>query len=207
MPSSQAVRVLVVDDHPSVREGLRHFLDAAEDLVVVGEAGSAGDAVLVGRGAAPDVVLLDLVLPGVAGPPAVRLVVEGLPSAQVLVLSGTASPQGVVDCFRAGASGYLEKTAGTAAIREAIHDVFAGRRVVDPSLVGSLLDDTTVALTPRELEVLDAVSHGLTNRQVATRLGSSEHTVKTHLARAMAKLGAEDRTHAVATGMRRGMLR
>lgn len=201
------VRVLVVDDHPLVRAGLERFLAAQEGIAVAGEARSAGEAVVRGRTLDVDVILLDLGLPDAEGAAAVRLVADGLAGVKILVLTGLASPALARDCLRAGASGFLDKSAAPATILDGVQRVAAGDVVMDPALAAALLDVPVAALTVRELEVLGAIADGLTNRQVARLLGSSEHTVKTQLARVMEKLGAADRTQAVALSLRRGLLR
>jgi DNA-binding NarL/FixJ family response regulator len=199
------VRVLLVDDHPTIRTGLRSILSTDELLEVVGEAGSALAGAAAIERHAPDIVLLDLGLPDVRGVGAVRTLLEA-GAARVLVLSGAGSAELVRECLQAGAHGFLLKTALEPVLHSAIHRVIAGERVVDDSLIGALFEAPPAGLTPRELEVLREVADGCTNRRVASRLGVSEDTIKTHLSRAMEKLGASDRTHAIAILLRRGLL-
>ena len=199
------IRVLIVDDHPTIRSGLKSILNADERLDVVGEAGSALAGVAALDKVKPDIVLLDLGLPDVRGVGAVRTLLEA-GAQRVLVLSGAGSAELVRECLQAGAQGFLLKTAPEAALCGAIHRIVGGERVVDDSLIGALFEAPPAGLTPRELEVLGAVADGCTNRQVASRLGVSEDTIKTHLSRAMEKLGASDRTHAIAILLRRGLL-
>jgi DNA-binding NarL/FixJ family response regulator len=199
-------RVLIVDDHPTVRQGVQAVLDTAPDLTVCGEAGSIAEALRVGAAELPDLVLLDLGLPDNSGVRGMQRVAEALPGSRVLILSGNAEPGLVRACLEAGAVGYLLKTAAPTLLREAVRRASRGEPVIDPALVGALVDGPPRALTPRELEVLSAVSRGLTNRQAAGVLGTRESTVKTLLARAMTKLKASDRAHAVAVGLRRGLI-
>lgn len=203
-----AVRVLVVDDHPSVRDGLRVALERGGTIEVVGEAVTAAEAVALARRLAPAVTLLDLSLPDARGAAAVRLLHAVVPATRLLVLTAAGQAETVRDCLEAGACGYLLKTSAATDVAAAVHSVAAGERVLDRHLLHVLLQagGGTTGLTPRELVVLDAISRGLTNRQAATMLGLAESTVKTHLARSMTKLGVADRTEAVASLLRRGLL-
>ena len=203
--TTAVVRVLIVDDHPTIRSGLKTILTADSRMEVVGEAGSALAGVAALEKAKPDIVLLDLGLPDVRGVGAVRTLLEA-GAGKILVLSGAGSAELVRECLQAGAQGFLLKTAPEAALCGAIHRIVGGERVVDVSLIGALFEAPPAGLTPRELEVLRAVADGCTNRQVASRLGVSEDTIKTHLSRAMEKLGAADLTHAIAILLRRGLL-
>jgi len=205
MTTTALVRVLIVDDHPTIRSGLKMILSADERLDIVGEAGSALAGVAALDKVKPDIVLLDLGLPDVRGVGAVRTLMEA-GAKHVLVLSGAGSAELVRECLQAGAQGFLLKTAPETALVGAIHRIVSGERVVDDSLIGALFEAPPAGLTPRELEVLRAVADGCTNRQVASRLGVSEDTIKTHLSRSMEKLGAADRTHAIAILLRRGLL-
>lgn len=203
--TTAVVRILIVDDHPTIRSGLKTILTTDSRMEVVGEAGSALAGVAALEKAKPDIVLLDLGLPDVRGVGAVRTLLEA-GAQKILVLSGAGSAELVRECLQAGAQGFLLKTAPEAALCGAIHRIVGGERVVDDSLIGALFEAPPAGLTPRELEVLRAVADGCTNRQVASRLGVSEDTIKTHLSRAMEKLGAADRTHAIAILLRRGLL-
>jgi DNA-binding NarL/FixJ family response regulator len=196
-------RILVVDDHPAVASGLRAIFDAEADFDVVGVERTVGAGVIATRRLQPRVVLLDLNLPDARGVRAVALVRAAHPDVAILVLSAQLDAATAQACVDAGALGYLLKTSSPQTLVAAVRDVAAGERVTDP-----LVDRDVGAgdLTARELEVLQAVSEGLTNRQVAARLGVAQDTVKTHLSRAMTKLGAADRTHAVAVLLRRGLL-
>lgn len=199
------VRILIVDDHPTIRSGLRSMLAKEPDFEVVGEVGSALSAAAAVERLKPDVVLLDLGLPDVRGAGAVKALREaGVQSILVLTASGSADL--VRECLQMGALGFLLKTAPEDQLFGAVKRVCSGERVVDDSLLGALFEAPPAGLTPRELEVLGQVADGLTNRQIASKLGVSEDTIKTHLSRSMEKLGAADRTHAIAILMRRGLL-
>lgn len=208
MPSEPAeIRVLLVDDHPPVRAGLRALLKAEADLDVVGDAPNVTAGIALAQREQADVVVLDLSMPGVHGPQAVDALARACPDVRILVLSGEGTVATVQDCLRAGANGYLLKTAETPAIADAIRRVHRGAHAIDGDLAVELVAGTTAQLTERELDVLKAVSEGLTNRQAAARLGVTENTVKTHVASVLQKLQAHDRTHAVAMLLRRGLLR
>jgi DNA-binding NarL/FixJ family response regulator len=200
------LRVLAVDGHPSVRLGIRAMLAATADLQLCGEADSVPAALVTARRASADLVLFDPDLTASTGADGVRLLRDSVPGVQVVVLTGNPAADLMRQCLRAGAAGYLLKTASPTMLCEALRQAARGARVVDPALLGSLVDTDPGNLTPRELDVLAAVSRGLTNRQAAGVLGTRESTVKTLLARAMAKMDASDRTHAVALGLRQGLI-
>jgi two-component system, NarL family, response regulator len=206
MQVQRPLRIFAVDGDPLVRHGLRAMLDETDDLVLSGQAGSVAAALVASRKNPPDVVLSDAGLPDSAGVQGVRQLRAALPDARVVVFTGDTAPDLVRECLDAGAVGYLLKTGLPAVLCDALRQVGRGVRVVDPALIDGLLGDSPRQLTPREVDVLTAVSHGLTNRQAATQLGTRESTVKTLLARAMGKLDASDRTHAVAMGLRRGLI-
>jgi DNA-binding NarL/FixJ family response regulator len=200
------VRVLVVDDHPSLLFALRTVINAESDLRVVGEEATLGGALRRVRDDPPDVVLLDLGLPDAEGAKGIRLLLAARPGLPVVVLTGTTDRPVVDECLEAGAAAYLVKTAAVETLPNAIRRAARGESVIDLTLVGDPRR-ALAQLTVRELDVLEGVAEGLTNAQIAARLGISPDTVKTHLSHAMGKLGAADRAHAVAILMRRGALR
>ena len=205
------IRVLLVDDHPVVRDGLRGMLADADDIEVVGEAGDGAEAVEVAAVAEPDVVLLDLRMPRVDGVTAIgRLAERGLPC-RVLVLTTYDTDQDVVPAIEAGATGYLLKDTPREALCQAIRSAARGEAVLSPSVAGRLMgrvrEPAAEPLSSRELEVLALIARGCTNRDAAGRLFISEATVKTHLLHIYAKLGVNDRAAAVATAFARGLLR
>jgi two-component system, NarL family, response regulator LiaR len=209
---STPIRLVIVDDHSVVREGLRAFLRLQEGIEVVGEAASADEAIRVARTSAPDVVLLDLVMPGGDGVGAIRGLIDAAPGVHVLVLTSFADDAQIFAAMAAGAAGYLLKDIDPAALADGIRDVNAGRPALHPSVAARLMrrgDVTTSArlgITAREHDVLRLMVEGLANKQIAQRLGIGEKTVKTHVSRVLAKLGVEDRTQAAVLAIREGLV-
>ena len=209
------VRVLVVDDHPIVRQGLRSFLSSREGIEVVGEAGTAEDAVDAAGRLRPDVVLLDLVMPGGGSVEAIGRI-RALPSSpRVVVLTSFAGDDQVVPAVRAGASGYLLKDVAPADVEAAVRTVGGGGAVLDPQVVPAVMDQVARAgreagveeLTPREREVLVLLGEGLSNRELAEALFVSEKTIKTHVSSILTKLRLSDRTQAALFAVRHGLIR
>ncbi len=203
------IRVLIVDDHPIVRAGLVGILAVEADLEVVGEASSAAEAVTAARALLPDVVLMDLRMPGGDGVTATSGVLAAAPAARVVVLTTYESDADIVRAVEAGAAGYLLKDAGRADLVAAIRAAARGETVLAPSVATRLVDrmrrpSSADALSPRELEVLRLVAKGLSNADIGRELFISEATVKTHLLRTFAKLGVSDRTAAVTTAIAAG---
>jgi DNA-binding NarL/FixJ family response regulator len=193
------IRVVVVDDHAVVRSGLVQFLSGTDDVEVVGTAADGDEAVAVVRRCAPDVVLMDLQMPGVDGVTATRRITEAATGAEVLVLTSYSDRARIVGALDAGAVGYLLKDADPEQVLEGIRAVARGESPLHPRAARELLQQRTaprVQLTPREVEVLGHVRDGLANKQIARRLGISERTVKAHLTSAFARIGVVDRTQA-----------
>lgn len=193
------IRVLIVDDHPVVREGLRAVLDLCDDLEVVGEASAVTDALEVAAAEDPDVVLLDLRLADGNGLTAIARLRSMEPAPTVIVLSSFVDDDYVRQAIRLGASGYLVKSAGPDAIIDGIRAAGRGEMPLDPGVARSLAlarPDPLTRLTPRELEVLTLLARGKSNRSVAEELVIGEKTVKTHVSSILAKLQVEDRTQA-----------
>ncbi|WP_018682586.1 response regulator [Actinokineospora enzanensis] len=204
------ITIVLVDDHPVVREGLRGMLEAEADLTVVGEAGSGDEAVAVVRSLRPDVVLMDLRMPGLDGVGATeRIVAERGPS-RVVVLTTYETDSDILRAVEAGAAGYLLKDASRTELAGAVRAASRGETVLAPSVAGRLVrqvrQPTKQVLSGREIEVLRLVGKGLTNADIGRELHISEATVKTHLLRAFGKLDVSDRTAAVTTAMSRGLL-
>ncbi|WP_432547300.1 response regulator transcription factor [Kineococcus sp. SYSU DK004] len=204
------VRVLVADDHPVVRGGLEALLAAADGIEVVGSAADGLEAVEQVARLRPDVVLMDLRMPRLDGAGATERVRREHPGVHVLVLTTYETDADIVRAVEAGATGYLLKDTPLPQLLDAVRSAARGETVLAPPvaarLVARLREPVPEALTPREVQVLAAVAEGATNAEVGRRLFIGEATVKTHLLRAFAKLGVDDRTHAVTVAMERGLL-
>lgn len=200
------IRVYLVDDHAVVRQGLRTFLDLQPDIEVVGEAAGGDQALREAAAAAPDVVLLDLVMPEGDGLTALSRLRDTLPSTRVLVLSSFGDDANVTAAMRAGAAGYLLKDVDPQALAASIRDVHAGRAALHPDVLARLLRQREAPpasqLTARELDVLVCITEGLANKQIGRRLGITEKTVKTHVSSILGKLGVQDRTEAAVAAIR-----
>jgi DNA-binding NarL/FixJ family response regulator len=206
------VRLVIVDDHPVVRDGLRGIFTGDPDFEVVGEAGDGAEALAVVATADPDVVLMDLRMPGMDGVTAIARLVEQGARAKVLVLTTYDTDSDVLPAIEAGATGYLLKDARREDLLRAVHSAHRGESVLAPSVASKLIGQvrapapTAQPLSQRELEVLALVARGHTNRDAAAVLFISEATVKTHLLHIYAKLAVKDRASAVAAGYERGLL-
>lgn len=203
------IKVMIVDDHPIVRAGLIGILAGEEDLEVVGEAASADEAIAAARSLLPDVVLMDLRMPGGDGVTATSGVLAAAPATRVVVLTTYESDADILRAVEAGAAGYLLKDAARADLVTAIRAAARGETVLAPSVATRLVDrirrpQPADSLSPRELEVLRLVARGLSNAEIGRELYISEATVKTHLLRTFAKLGVSDRTAAVTTALAAG---
>lgn len=217
----ERITVLIVDDHPVVRQGLRTFLGVQDDMEVVGEAGDGEEAVEQVAALAPDVVLLDLKMPRVDGFAALRRLAERGLAAKVLVLTSMAERANVLPAVRAGADGYLFKDVDPQALAQAIRAVHGGHVLLAPDAAAAVLgatapgraagdtepagDPALATLTAREREVLAQIALGRGNREIARSLSVSEKTVKTHVSAVLMKLGVQDRTQAALYAVRRGL--
>ena len=203
------VRVLVVDDHPVVRAGLVGLLDGEGEIAVVGQAEDGAQAVSLARDLEPDVVLMDLRMPGLDGAAATAQILAERPTTRVVVLTTFETDADILRAVEAGATGYLLKDTPHAELLAAVRAAARGETVLAPPVAQRLLSELRSGgerLTPREVEVLGAVARGLSNAQVGAELFISEATVKTHLLRIFAKLGVDDRTRAVTVALERGIL-
>lgn len=206
------IRVLVVDDHPVVRAGIAALLESASDMQIVGTAASGEDALAQVPTADPDVVVMDLRMPGIDGDEATARILAAHPGVRVLILTTYESDDAILSAIGAGASGYLLKAAPEEELLAGVRAVAAGEVALAPSVSRILVARTRApaaagpALSPRELEVLRLVAEGLSNREIGARIHLGEATVKTHLLRAFAKLEVNDRTRAVTRAMELGLL-
>jgi DNA-binding NarL/FixJ family response regulator len=204
------ITVILVDDHPVVREGLRGMLEAEPDLSVVGEAGSGAEAVALARLRRPDVILMDLRMPGTDGVWATSRILAESDHSKVVVLTTYETDADILRAVEAGASGYLLKDASRAELAGAIRAAARGETVLAPSVAGRLVkrvrSPAAPSLSARELEVLSLVAKGKTNAEIGVALSITEATVKTHLLRTFGKLEVSDRTAAVTTAMALGLL-
>jgi DNA-binding NarL/FixJ family response regulator len=206
------IRVLVADDHPIVRSGLAGLLDGEDDMTIVGEAADGAQAVARATALRPDVVLMDLRMPGLDGVGATQQITATLPDTRVLVLTTYDTDDDIVRAVEAGATGYLLKDTPQPVLVAAVRSAARGETVLAPPIAAKLVSHLRAApspanlLTPREVEVLRAVARGLSNAEIGRALFIGEATVKTHLLRSFAKLGVDDRTRAVTAAMERGIL-
>ncbi len=205
------IRLLLVDDHPVVREGLRGMLSGQPDFVVVGEASDGAEGVLLAAQLQPDVVLMDLRMPGLDGVGAIRQIVERKIATHVLVLTTYDSDADIVRAIEAGATGYLLKDAPRQELFRAVRAAAKGESALAPTVAARLLGRMRLPaeeqLSEREVEVLQWVAKGTNNRLIGRALHISEATVKTHLVHIFGKLGVSDRTAAVTVALERGILR
>ena len=211
-----SIRALIVDDHPVTREGLRTALELSDDvIVVVGEAGTGEEAVEQARALSPDVVFMDVRMPGMDGIEATRRIKDAAPETKVILITVDESRGAVSEAIQAGVSGYLLKDATPDALVDAARNAIEGNAVIHPQLTKTFIEEARTAggdeprstpLSKREREILQKVADGATTRQVASDLGISPHTVKTHLERIFEKLGANDRAQAVAIAIRTGIV-
>jgi len=211
------IRVMIVDDHPVVRNGLIGMFDGEAGFEVVGDAGDGAEAVRRARALAPDVILMDLRMPEMDGVTAISALAAAGSSARVLVLTTYDTDSDVLSAIEAGATGYLLKDAPPAELFRAVRSAASGEAVLSPSVAtrvvgqmrgagGSVASPAGEPISARELEVLELVARGASNRDAAARLFISEATVKTHLMHIYSKLGVNDRAAAVAEAFDRGLL-
>ncbi len=208
------IRVLVADDHPMLREGLVAVLNTQQDFEVVGEAADGSEVVRLAERLNPDVILLDLEMPGVDGVAALEKLRSAGSEARTIVFTAYDTDERILGALRAGALSYLLKGASRTEIFDAIRTVHAGGSLLQPVVTNKLLQtmsreerrEETEPLTPREIEVLALLSQGLQNKEISARLFISERTVKFHVSSLMHKLGAENRTESVTIAAQRGLI-
>ncbi len=211
---AEPIRVLVVDDHAVVREGLRALLELQEGIEVVAEAADGREAVETAIRLRPDVILMDLVMPRLDGVAAMRELRVSVPQARAIVLTSFLDEDKLLPALRSGAAGYLLKNARPEELVRAVRAAHAGEALLDP-VVAARLVETLAAdggeepldrLTPREREVLVLIGRGFPNKRIALELGLAEKTVKTHVGHVLAKLGVTDRTQAAVLAVRAGLV-
>ena len=206
-----AIRVLLVDDHSVVRKGLRMFLKYDPELEVVGEAADGAEALRLVSELKPDVVVMDLLMPGMDGIAATAAIRRDFPATEVLALTSVLEDASVVGAVRAGAIGYLLKDTQAEALCQAIKAAAAGQVQLTPKAAAHLMQVVSVpqspeALTERETEVLRLLAQGFSNKQIAGRLHNTEQTIKTHVSHVLAKLGVQSRTQATLYAIRVGLV-
>jgi DNA-binding NarL/FixJ family response regulator len=205
--SDQKIRILVVDDHPVLRDGVAAILENQVDMEMVGEARNGGEAVERFRALRPDVTLMDLQMPGMNGVDAIAAIRSDYPGARIIVLTTYTGDVQAVRALKAGAVGYLLKNSLRTELIDAIRDVHRGQRRVQRDVADEIaLHVIDEVLTEREIAILRLVAIGKANKQVASHLGLSEETIKGHLKNIFFKLDVADRTHAVTVAARRGII-
>jgi DNA-binding NarL/FixJ family response regulator len=207
--SDAPIRVLIADDHAVVRRGLRTFLELQDDIDVVGEASDGETCVTAAVELSPDVILLDLLMPGVGGVEALGRLHEAGSTARVLVITSFTDPAVSVPAVRAGAAGVIFKDVEPRDLANAIRSVHGGHTLLQPDVAAALMAPDPAAaspLTAREHDVLAEITRGRSNREIARALSLSEKTVKTHVSNVLMKLGVADRTQAALLAVRRGLV-
>ena len=205
------IRVLIVDDHPVVREGLVGLLETQDDISIIGRASNGREAIAAAMKAEPDLVLMDLQMPEVGGTEAIAEIKQRLPACQILVLTTYDTDADILHAIEAGATGYLLKDAPREELFRAVREAANGTPALSPVVARRLLEHTRrptfETLTAREIEVLERAARGTTNADIAADMLLSEATVKSHLAHIYRKLGVHDRTAAVTTALDKGIIR
>ena len=206
MPDATRIRIMIVDDHPFLREGVRAVIETQPDLSVVAEAETGEEAITLYQGVQPDVVLMDLQLPGIGGLAAITAIRERSPRARIVVLTTYAGDAQALRALRAGAAGYLLKNSMRKELLDTIRSVHSGGKHLSAQVASDIAFHVIAdALSERETEVLSLAAAGNSNKQIAARLSVTEETVKGHMKTIFAKLGASDRTHAVTIAAKRGI--
>src|SRR6266567_1339252 len=212
-PPGVRMRILIVDDHPVTRDGLRAALSMSEDVEVVGEASNGEEAIELVRQLSPGVVFMDVRMPGMGGLEATKEIRKTSPDTKVILFTVDESRAAIADAIRAGVSGYLLKDVGADELIQAARLALEGKAVIHPALTRAFIEEVQyfeqrpqTPLSRRESEILQKVAYGATTKEVARDLEISPHTVKTHLERIFEKLGANDRAQAVAIALRQGLV-
>jgi DNA-binding NarL/FixJ family response regulator len=207
MSAKAPIRILTVDDHPVLREGIAAVLSGESDITVVAEAGNGREAIEQYRAHRPDVTLMDLQMPVMHGSDAIEAIREEFPDARIIVLTTYSGDVQALRALKAGASAYLLKNTLRKELADTIRCVHGGHKRIPPEIAVEIAEHhSDDALTEREIEVLRQVAAGNANKIVADRLSISEETVKAHMRNILSKLGANDRTHAVTIALKRGII-
>ncbi|WP_294444821.1 response regulator transcription factor [uncultured Sphingomonas sp.] len=207
MERGDDIRILIVDDHPLLREGVRAVIDTQHDLRVVAEADSGEQAIALFESHRPDIVLMDLQMPGMGGVAAIEALRGRYPKARIVVLTTYAGDVQAMRALKAGANGYLLKSSMRKELLDTIRSVHrGGKHLAAEVATGIAFHASADAMTPREVDVLTLAASGNSNKQIGARLGLSEDTIKGYLKVVYAKLGASDRTHAVTIAAKRGII-
>jgi DNA-binding NarL/FixJ family response regulator len=201
------IRVLAVDDHPLLRDGISALIKSEQDMELVAEAADGEEAIKQFRLHRPDVTLMDLQMPKLNGTEAIKRIRDEFPNARIIVLTTYSGDVQVLRAIKAGARGYILKAHVGRELLEAIHSVHAGHKRIPPEIAAEMAEHAADdALSTREMDVLRLVASGNSNKQIADKLSIGETTVKSHITNILSKLGANDRAHAVTIGLQRGII-
>jgi DNA-binding NarL/FixJ family response regulator len=205
--AEKPIRILTVDDHPLLREGIAGVIAGEADMQLVGEACNGQEAIAAFRSCLPDITLMDLQMPELNGVDAIVQIRQEFPAARIIVLTTYSGDVQALRALKAGAQGYLLKSSLRKELLDTIRAVMAGRRRIPPEVAGEIAEHLTDSdLTTREIDILRGVAAGNSNKRIAAQLSISEETVKTHMKSVLSKLDANDRTHAVTIAVRRGII-
>jgi DNA-binding NarL/FixJ family response regulator len=206
-PDLKVIRVLAVDDHPLLREGIAALVNAESDMKLIAEASNGEEAIKQFRANRPDITLMDLQMPNMNGVDAIGRIQKEFPNARIIVLTTYTGDAQVLRALKAGARGYILKGHVHRELLEIIRSVHRGQKRIPPEIAAELAEHATdEELTPRQMDILRLIAEGNANKEIAHQLSIGEQTVKSHVTTIISKLGANDRTHAVAIGLRRGII-